>query len=253
MNQRDGTNYYDILEVPATASQSEIHKAYQRAKATYSQDNPALYSMFSREEARELLKMIEEAFAVLGNHSLRRSYDESLAKGETFDANDPSSAAPNHASAAASATSLPNPAQVVSAHEALPDFTGPEPVLSEARTRKDPYNNKAALPPGMGRTALSTYKVDDSFEAELGAISSFDGEMLRKTRVYKNISIDKMSEATRISRTYLTAVEGNDFKALPAAVFVRGFVIQVARVLGLDENKVATSYMKMFKGASGGR
>lgn len=60
-----------------------------------------------------------------------------------------------------------------------------------------------------------------------------------------------MSEATRISRTYLMAVEGNDYKSLPAAVFVRGFVVQMARVLGLDENKVASSYMKMFKAGGG--
>lgn len=257
MNQRDGNNYYDILEVPATAPQSEIHKAYQRAKATYSQDNPALYSMFSRDEARELLKMIEEAFAVLGNQSLRRSYDESLARGETFDISDPSTTAPaTKASAPPAATHMPNPAQVASAHEALPDFAGPEPTLSDARVRKDSNGgngNKTPLPAGMGRTALSTYKLDDTFEAELGATSSFDGELLQKTRVYKNISIDKMSEATRISRTYLTAVETNDFKSLPAAVFVRGFVIQISRVLGLDENKVAASYMKTFKGATSGR
>ena len=80
--QTSGTNYYEILEVSPEAPSHEIHRAYQRARETYSQDNPALYSMFSAEEARELLRMIEEAFAVLSNASLRRSYDESLNRGE---------------------------------------------------------------------------------------------------------------------------------------------------------------------------
>src|SRR5262249_52505125 len=86
MNQTNpnltNTNYYEVLEVAPDAPQHEVHKAYQRAKSTYSQENPALYSMFSADEARELLKLIEEAFAVLGNHSLRKAYDEALQRGE---------------------------------------------------------------------------------------------------------------------------------------------------------------------------
>jgi cytoskeletal protein RodZ len=44
-----------------------------------------------------------------------------------------------------------------------------------------------------------------------------------------------------------------DWKNLPAPVFVRGFVAQTARILGLDEAKVATSYMKLLKVASGAK
>src|SRR5690349_7758654 len=86
MNQVDATNYYEILEVQQDAAQHEIHKAYQKAKTTYSQDNPALYSMFSQEEARELLRMIEEAYSVLGNQTMRKTYDESLSRGQPLSA-----------------------------------------------------------------------------------------------------------------------------------------------------------------------
>jgi hypothetical protein len=110
---------------------------------------------------------------------------------------------------------------------------------------------KAAATPGQGRTSLSTYKLDDSFESEITNASEFDGGFLQRVRLYKNISIDKMSDATRISRPYLMAVETNDYKSLPAAVFVRGFVVQIARQLGLDENRAATSYMKLFKAGGG--
>lgn len=110
---------------------------------------------------------------------------------------------------------------------------------------------KPNLPAGTGRTQFSTYKLDDNFEIELSNAADWDGAILQKVRLYKNVSIDKMSEATRISRTYLMAVETNDYKNLPAAVFVRGFVVQMARVLGLDENKVASSYIKRFKAGGG--
>lgn len=235
------------------APQAEIHKAYQRAKATYSQDNPALYSMFSRDEAKELLRMIEEAFAVLGNSSLRRSYDESLREGGpaaariTMNAN----SAPSSTTATSNAqtTTTPKvPDKIVSDHKALPDFQMNETGDFTVRKRD---SSKPSLPDGMGRTSLSTYKLDDSFEKEVKEATEFEGAYLQKIRLYKNISLEKLSEATRISRPYLSAVEGNDYKNLPAAVFVRGFVVQVARYLGLDENKVAASYMKQFKAGGG--
>jgi curved DNA-binding protein CbpA len=257
---RDVTNYYEILEVTQDASQSDIHRAYQRAKSTYSQDNPALYSMFSREEARELLRMIEEAYSILGNGVLRKTYDDSRAGGaftrpESFGRKD----------SAPLSSASPSASMARSAHAALPDFSAPNDlnIAFNQTIQEDSMISmggfmvrrkeatKSSLPPGTGRTSLSTYKLDENFETEVGGCEDFNGALIQKIRLYKNISVDKMSEATRISRTYLMAVETGDFKALPAAVFVRGFVVQIARVLGLDENKVAASYMKHFKAGGG--
>lgn len=254
-NHRDGTNYYEILEVAHDAPQNEIHKAYQRAKATYSQESPALYSMFSKDEARELLRMIEEAYAVLGNQALRKSYDEKLAQ-----SGPPSNGIPTHP---VPLTTAAKPT-IESVHKSLPDFHAPSSTPSETvsavaisdpaeafTVRKRESSHKANVPTGMGRTNLSTYKLDETFESEIASCTDFDGAFLQKVRLYKNISIDKISEATRIGRTYLMAVETNDYKALPAAVFVRGFIVQIARALNLDETKVAGTYMKRFKDGGG--
>lgn len=248
------TNYYEILEVTPDAPSHEIHRAYQRARETYSQDNPALYSMFSPEEARELLRLIEEAFAVLSNVGLRRSYDESLSRGEASPIIQPMDTPPATKSAPAAAQANPM-AQVKSEHQALPDFGAPAAAKSDSTaegfTVRKSDKPKQELPPGTARTPVSTYKLDSAFEAEISAASEFDGPLLQKIRTYKNISLDRMSEATRISRPYLTAVETDDYRSLPAAVFVRGFVVQVARNLSLDETKVANSYMKRFKAGGG--
>lgn len=222
---REQTNYYEILEVAPDASGSEIHKAYQRARQTYSQDNPALYSMFSQDEARELLRLIDEAYAVLGNQANRQAYDQSRGG--------PVSLAPSKAQPATATVA------------AIDDSIGGEFVVKHRPAAKPP------MPDGQARTQLSTYKLDDSFESEIASQTEFDGGFLQRIRLYKNISIDKMSEATRISRPYLMAVETNDYKSLPAAVFVRGFIVQVARLLGIDENKAAASYMKLFKAGGG--
>lgn len=256
--QTSGTNYYEILEVSPEAPSHEIHRAYQRARETYSQDNPALYSMFSAEEARELLRMIEEAFAVLSNASLRRSYDESLNRGEATPLIQPLQSTPaptpapaSPAAAPAPASSAPTAAQLKSEHQALPDFASPSDSTAEAFSVRKREPARTELAPGMSKTPVSTFKVDSAFEAEITAATEYDGMLLQRIRVYKNISLERMSESTRISRPYLTALETNDYKSLPAAVFVRGFVTQVARNLGIDENKAATTYMKRFKAGGG--
>lgn len=263
-NQNDGssksasatanvTNYYEILEVSPNAPGHEIHRAYQRARETYSQDNPALYSMFSPEEARELLRLIEEAFAVLSNVGLRRSYDESLSRGEASPVLQPLEQKTTEAPKAPAANPM---AQVKSEHQALPDFNAPvssgkADSAADGFTIRKSDKMKTELAPGTARTPVSTYKIDSAMDAEIASASEFDGGFLQKIRTYKNISLDRMSEATRISRPYLTAVETNDYKQLPAAVFVRGFVVQIARNLSLDETKVANSYMKRFKAGGG--
>ena len=73
MNERyDGQNYYEILEVKPTAGSSEIYSAYQRARTTYSPNSPALYSMFTPEEAKQLMALIEEAYQTLSLQARRR-------------------------------------------------------------------------------------------------------------------------------------------------------------------------------------
>jgi cytoskeletal protein RodZ len=38
-----------------------------------------------------------------------------------------------------------------------------------------------------------------------------------------------------------------DLANLPAQVFIRGYVVQISKLLGLDEKRVADSYMKLLK------
>lgn len=78
MIEADRYNYYDILEVSPHSPQHEVTSAYERAKSTYSGENPAIYTIFSDEEARNLLKLVEEAYSVLGNKTLRALYDEKI-------------------------------------------------------------------------------------------------------------------------------------------------------------------------------
>jgi flagellar biosynthesis protein FlhG len=69
--------YYEILEINPTASAKEIQRAYEHAKETFHADSLAVYSLFSEEEVKEIQEAIEEAYRVLMDEALRRSYDQS--------------------------------------------------------------------------------------------------------------------------------------------------------------------------------
>ena len=69
--------YYEILEVSRTATAKEIQRAYEHAKETFHEDSLAIYSLFSEEETREIQEAVEEAYRILMDGGLRRSYDQS--------------------------------------------------------------------------------------------------------------------------------------------------------------------------------
>lgn len=203
MNIGSRNNYYDILELNAHSAQHEVTKAYERAKATYSGDNPAIYTIFSEQEARELLVLIEEAYSVLGNKNLRGIYDQRLLSGR-FQSDD-----------------LSYEAILVASRQMFP-----EPRQEEKK---------------------SEYKKDSAFEKEIANCEEWTGEFLKKVREYKNVTVQKMSATTKINSYYITAIENMDTGSLPAPVFIRGYVVQIARHLGIDDKLVADSYMKVLK------
>ena len=68
------------------------------------------------------------------------------------------------------------------------------------------------------------------------------GELLRKTREEKGLSLAQVEEATRIRSAYLQALEDEAYERLPAPVYARGFLKNYALYLGLDPQQVLASY-----------
>ena len=60
------------------------------------------------------------------------------------------------------------------------------------------------------------------------------GEYLKREREIRNVSLEDISNATKIRAGLLIAIERNDFDALPATPFVKGFIQAYCRYLGLD-------------------
>ena len=69
------------------------------------------------------------------------------------------------------------------------------------------------------------------------------GRYLQSTRLEKKISLEKVSEETRIGMRTLQIIEKEDIEALPAEVFVRGFLRSFARAVGADEDEAVRLYL----------
>ncbi len=68
------------------------------------------------------------------------------------------------------------------------------------------------------------------------------GILLRSEREKRDVSIEQITKLTRLRRHFIEALEAEDWKHLPAPVFVRGFIRSYARALNLDEDKVFDLY-----------
>lgn len=68
------------------------------------------------------------------------------------------------------------------------------------------------------------------------------GELLRRTREEKGLSLKDVQVETKIRIRYLEALERGDDSAVPGEVYFRGFLRTYANFLGLDGQELAARY-----------
>ena len=68
------------------------------------------------------------------------------------------------------------------------------------------------------------------------------GDRLRREREMRGITLQEITESTKISRRHLEALEGEHFDQLPGGVFNKGFVRAYAHFLGIDEDQAVADY-----------
>jgi cytoskeletal protein RodZ len=77
-------------------------------------------------------------------------------------------------------------------------------------------------------------------------VASF-GENLRQARKARNITLQEIAAATKISSRALQALEDEHFDQLPGGIFNKGFVRAYARCVGLDEEATIAEYLNAAK------
>jgi len=101
-----------------------------------------------------------------------------------------------------------------------------------------PQDRTPAYPPGdiASQTETPTGPTPDP-KAEPGGF-------LRHRRLARGLSLEQMSEETKIRATLLEQLENEVIEKLPAAVFVRGHIVQYAKALGLPKvDDLAAHYL----------
>lgn len=74
------------------------------------------------------------------------------------------------------------------------------------------------------------------------------GQHLRRERELRQVSLEEMSQNTRIPLKMLCRIEEDRFDELPGEVFARGFLRSYTRALGLDSEPVIEQYDESRRG-----
>lgn len=98
-----------------------------------------------------------------------------------------------------------------------------------------PYSLNAA--PAASPEAVSAAPVVDLTSGPLA------GAELRRIRESRGIALREVAATTKIGLRFLEYIEEDRFALLPPPVYLRGFLQEYARVLGLEPRRMAEAYM----------
>ena len=123
----------------------------------------------------------------------------------------------------------------------LYDLALPEADL--ARAVRAAANAGRRTPPPLSAAEERSEPSDMALDPD----AEVTGELLRKIRQTRGIELSDISQRTKISERYLRAIEDERFADMPAAVYVRGYVMEYARALRMDAHRVTESYLARYR------
>ena len=68
------------------------------------------------------------------------------------------------------------------------------------------------------------------------------GQFLKREREFRNISLEKVSQTTKISKRFLEYIEQDQWDDLPKGAFIKGFLKGNARQVGIAEEEIYRRY-----------
>ena len=70
---------------------------------------------------------------------------------------------------------------------------------------------------------------------------------LQRYRQKSGVSLEQISERTKISLRFLRAIEAEEFDALPGGIFATSYLRQYAAAIGFDETELLTNYVSVIQ------
>ena len=71
-------------------------------------------------------------------------------------------------------------------------------------------------------------------------------ERLKEVRLEKDLSLEEISQSTKIKAIYLEYIEKGEYNKLPSVSYAHGFVRNYARFLGLNEKEILALFRREF-------
>ena len=247
----EALDHYRVLEVVPKASPKEVQSAYQLLKKTYDPDTTCLSSLMDAPGLRDLQARIEAAYRTLIFLESRSDYDRRLLGSGALREDQvrglhAASGAPGQPPAALELAGGHSVATPAGDTPAAPTAQAAAPDGSEPASGPDPAGTEPTAVPSPDTPGPEASGRGEPQET-VSLPTPGSGAELRETRQRLNLAVETIAEKTKIRRAYLQAIEEERFGDLPAAVFVRGFLREYARCLGLPGDEVTGLYMKRHR------
>ena len=229
--------YYEILDVSSDSSTEQIKKAYLLACQTYKSNSMAVYSLFSENETKEILKNIEKAYLVLVNPETRKSYDQSLfgEERQNLELETSKSQGENRVLE----IEMPEPQDKLLKEQWL---AAPRAAKKFIKKKKEEFNERSESSPYPDKVEDKKEKKDIILQI-ISNTDKFTGAVFRETRELLGYSLEDVCNVTKIRLTYLKGIEAEEMGQLPARIYIRGFVENYCAFLGLPIKKATQDYM----------
>jgi curved DNA-binding protein CbpA len=235
--------HYQVLGLEPRATAEQIEKAYKFHLGLYGEEALATYSLLDAEELRLARARVHEAFEVLRDPSRRYEYDvaNGFVSGGSLvirfpmgaPAERPAGPPTDKPMGAPAESPADNPVAASQAEPPQPDADPPPasiPGVTAASTGLPPA---ASAPPAAAPVRTPPRVLPDPV----------DGAALRRFREERGISLREISLVSKVGVRYFEYIEADRHALLPASVYLRGFLQEYARVVGLEPRRTAESYL----------
>jgi curved DNA-binding protein CbpA len=254
--------YYEMLEVSPRASRREVDAAYARANELYRSDSLPLYTLLESQACEEVRRAIDAAYRTLADERARAEYDRHLVSSGRLapedvrpDAPEESPPAPSEGAPAAHSPRLPRSAEASILRSPTEDgLREGESALAQPGAHgaagqvipMEAHVTRSAPTPTLASGQEAPADAPDLVgnKSEQEKPQRFDGPGLKAVREAQGRDLESIARVTKIPISRLLALESNHYSHLPVRVYLKGFVKEYARSLGLDPEKVAEEYLR---------